>query len=93
MTKDELKLILQQGEGYNIEFKKSISKDIVQEITAFVNAAGGVLIVGIDDRNEVVGLTLKRIREKKFVKKSLDFRTLPAVAYGRANRLRDTENA
>lgn len=60
MTTEELEILLKQGEGYNIEFKSSIpskASDLANEICAFVNAAGGTIIVGIDDKGNTTGIT------------------------------------
>jgi ATP-dependent DNA helicase RecG len=44
ISEKEIQFILKQGEGYNIEFKKSASNTIAQEVCAFVNSAGGKLL-------------------------------------------------
>ena len=57
MNKKELNFILQEGEGYKIEFKEnfgSIDKDLV----AFANAEGGRILVGVDDAKKVKGFKL-----------------------------------
>ncbi len=42
MNRKELKFILQEGEGYKIEFKEGFySKTIAREMTAFANSSGG----------------------------------------------------
>lgn len=56
MSEQELELILQEGEGFNIEFKQSISKDIAEEVCAFANAAGGTLLIGITNDNKICGI-------------------------------------
>ncbi|MBA7584082.1 hypothetical protein ES708_26035 [subsurface metagenome] len=38
MNKDELQLILEEGEGYRIEFKKSMTS-IDKELVAFTNSS------------------------------------------------------
>jgi len=40
MNKDELQLILEEGEGYRIEFKESMTS-IDKELVAFTNSSGG----------------------------------------------------
>ena len=57
MTEKELELILQEGEGYRIEFKEALSS-IDKEITAFANASGGIIYIGITDDNQVKGITI-----------------------------------
>lgn len=44
MTYEEIKNIISQGEGMNIEFKKSttdITKDVYETVCAFSNREGG----------------------------------------------------
>lgn len=65
MTINELEIILQQGEGYNVEFKQSVSKEIAQEICAFANAAGGTLLIGIKDDNSVCGVTTDNVMRSR----------------------------
>jgi len=60
MTEEEILNIVAQGEGYNAEFKESIPsrlRDIAEEICAFANSSGGVLIIGVNDSNQIVGVT------------------------------------
>jgi ATP-dependent DNA helicase RecG len=40
MNQQELMLILQEGEGYKIEFKEKLA-NIDKEIVAFANSSGG----------------------------------------------------
>ena len=65
MTNKELEKILTQGESYTIEFKRSISKDIKNEICSFVNSSGGQIFIGVDDDNTVCGIkTDNKIRSQ-----------------------------
>lgn len=61
MTEQELHLLLQQGEGYNIEFKQSIpskATELAKELCAFANANGGILLVGVDDNGKILGVNI-----------------------------------
>ncbi len=58
MTKEEIEILLKLGEGYNIEFKKRLSKDISNEICSFLNSSGGTILVGINDDNNVEGIVI-----------------------------------
>lgn len=58
MNEENIKHILKQGEGYNIEFKRSINKDLPKEICSFVNASGGKIFIGINDNNTVCGVNM-----------------------------------
>jgi len=55
MNKEELKLMLQEGEGYKIEFKESLS-NIDKDIVAFANSSGGRIFVGVTDKGEIKGI-------------------------------------
>lgn len=53
--------IVNSGEGYNAEFKVNIPsnlKSITEEVCAFANASGGVVLIGVDDKNTIKGVTL-----------------------------------
>jgi predicted HTH transcriptional regulator len=53
-----LKLLVRQGEGQQLEFKlKSNHPDkIMKEVVAFANSDGGKLIIGVADNKELIGL-------------------------------------
>ena len=57
MDKDELQLILEEGEGYRIEFKESMTS-IDKELVAFVNSSGGRIFLGITDNKEIKGIKI-----------------------------------
>jgi len=55
----QIEKILQEGEGKTVEFKTSkdqLNKDVFETICAFLNRAGGFLILGISDKKEVLGV-------------------------------------
>jgi ATP-dependent DNA helicase RecG len=54
-NKENIIELIRQGEGYYLEFKESLNKDIPKEICAFANSAGGTLIIGVNDQNQIVG--------------------------------------
>jgi len=61
LTSDDIKLLITSGEGYNAEFKVSIPskvKELTEEVCAFANAAGGVLLIGVNDQNKIVGVAV-----------------------------------
>jgi len=49
MTKLELEYILQEGESYLVEFKEKVKSSLSRELTAFANASGGRIFIGVDD--------------------------------------------
>ena len=57
----EIKSIVNSGEGFNAEFKVNLPtnlKSITEEVCAFANASGGVLLIGVDDKNIIKGVTI-----------------------------------
>jgi predicted HTH transcriptional regulator len=53
-----LKKLVAQGEGQNLEFKRKAShpEKIVREMIAFANSSGGILLLGIGDDGSIPGL-------------------------------------
>jgi ATP-dependent DNA helicase RecG len=61
LSVDEIIAIIASGEGYNVEFKLSVPskvRELSEEVCAFANAAGGVLLLGVDDNNQVIGVVI-----------------------------------
>ncbi len=56
-NKDILKLILEEGEGYKIEFKGKLS-GLDKEIVAFANSSGGKIYIGISDDLKIKGIKI-----------------------------------
>jgi ATP-dependent DNA helicase RecG len=55
VNKKEFKFILQEGEGYLIEFKERVA-NIDKEMVSFANGAGGRIFIGIADDGKVIGI-------------------------------------
>lgn len=56
MNKKHLNNLHALGEGFTTEFKKSGASNLGREICAFANATGGVILIGVDDAGEIVGV-------------------------------------
>ena len=54
ITEKELKFILQEGEGYKVEFKESLN-NIERELIAFANSSGGRIFLGVSDDGLIKG--------------------------------------
>ncbi len=50
--------LLQQPEGKTLEFKRDLSspRNVLKTLVAFANAAGGCLVIGVDDSRQVLGV-------------------------------------
>lgn len=65
LNEKNIKSLIASGEGYNVEFKVGIPskiKDVTEEICAFANAAGGSLLLGVDDNNIVQGVVFNNAK-------------------------------
>lgn len=59
MTEEELLNIIQGGENIQVEFKKStheITKDVYDTVCSFSNRDGGIIILGVKDNGEILGV-------------------------------------
>ena len=58
MDQSELSELIKTQEGYNLEFKETLSTSIAKEICAFANASGGKIILGVKDDSTPIGYNL-----------------------------------
>jgi ATP-dependent DNA helicase RecG len=82
MTGKELINIIQQGETENIEFKQTFSKSVIETLVAFSNTKGGKVLIGINDKKEVRGVTINEETVQKWVneiKQSTNPEVVPSV--------------
>ncbi len=56
VNRQTLSDLIAQGEGPTTEFKRAMPSDLGREICAFANASGGVVLLGVTDRGEIVGV-------------------------------------
>ncbi|MCK5538356.1 MAG: putative DNA binding domain-containing protein, partial [Bacteroidales bacterium] len=57
MKYKDLELIIEEGEGYLIEFKEMIA-NIDKEMVSFANGSGGRIFIGITDNGELKGIKI-----------------------------------
>lgn len=60
MTEAELLDLIHSGENIRVEFKKStnnITKDVYDTICSFSNRDGGIIILGVNDEGEILGIS------------------------------------
>jgi len=58
MNRKEFLLLLEEGEGFQLEFKRKVTspEKIARAIIAFANTKGGTILFGIDDDKSIVGI-------------------------------------
>ena len=70
LSEEELLDVVARGEGKTTEFKRGLPRDdkVARTLAAFANTRGGLLIVGVGDRGELIGAprpreTMRKLRE------------------------------
>jgi ATP-dependent DNA helicase RecG len=61
MDEKQLDLLIREGEGLRAEFKERYSPRISQDIVAFANTKGGVILIGVCDDKTVAGAKLDNV--------------------------------
>lgn len=56
MNREMLANFIALGEGFTTEFKRAGTSGLGREICAFANATGGVILIGVTDAGEMVGV-------------------------------------
>ena len=54
MKRSDLLLLIKEGEGLTVEFKEKYTTKIVQDIVAFANSRGRILL-GVSDDGKIKG--------------------------------------
>ncbi|MCY3002808.1 MAG: ATP-binding protein [Planctomycetota bacterium] len=67
---EDLRSVIAKGEGRQVEFKRGLPRDhkTARTLVAFANTRGGLLLIGVGDKSELLGapkprVTLERLRE------------------------------
>ena len=56
VSENRLAQLTALGEGFTTEFKRSVPSNLGAEVCAFANATGGVILIGVTDDGDVVGV-------------------------------------
>ena len=58
MSKADLINLVERGESSFLEFKQKVAspEKLAREIAAFANSEGGIILVGVGDKGELIGL-------------------------------------
>jgi predicted HTH transcriptional regulator len=62
-TPDDIRTLIAQGESQRVEFKTKLRDGTIlgRLISAFANAEGGIVFVGVGDRGEIVGTDVEQV--------------------------------
>jgi ATP-dependent DNA helicase RecG len=58
LTKKALHKLIAMGEGYRVEFKESLPRDLARDLVGFANGNGGHVLLGVRDDGAIAGFKL-----------------------------------
>ena len=67
MTPEQLHTLISQGESETLEFKTSFSKAVIETLVAFSNSRGGQVLIGVDDKGNIKGLSITDETVQKWI--------------------------
>ena len=62
---EELKKLIELGEGFHLELKENVDKSFIEEVCAFANSGGGKIILGVSDKRVVKGVKTENVTRSK----------------------------
>jgi predicted HTH transcriptional regulator len=82
MKRKELIAIIEKGENINCEFKRKFStyEKIAKEMIAFANTSGGLILFGVDDNKEIVGVDSEKA-EVELISETAENYCVPPLEY------------
>jgi len=61
ITAEDIQRMVERGESYNVDFKVAVPqkvREITEEVCSFANAAGGYVLIGVDDHSAIKGAAI-----------------------------------
>jgi predicted HTH transcriptional regulator len=82
MKRRDLIELIEEGENLQVEFKRHFTtpEKIAREMIAFANTKGGILIFGVDDDREVIGVDSEK-SESEMIKDAAENYCEPPLEY------------
>ena len=80
MNIHDVKRLIEDGEGFELEFKRKVStpQKIARTIASFANTKGGIILFGVDDDGSIVGVESEKT-ELSLIDESARFLCEPPV--------------
>ena len=60
MDEKEIKKLIEKGESQKVEFKEKFDNETMETAVAFANSNGGIILIGIDDKEKIKGVSTGR---------------------------------
>ena len=76
--KKDIRQIIAEGESQQTEFKSSFNVEAMESITAFANAEGGCVLVGVSNKGKIVGVDTNEESVQQWVNE-IKSKTEPAI--------------
>ncbi len=58
MEENEIKDMIKKGESDRLELEENFDKDVFETTSAFANARGGIIFLGVNDKGEIKGVSV-----------------------------------
>ncbi len=80
MNYKDIHALLEEGEGFELEFKRKVSNPdkIAKAMVGFANTKGGTILFGVDDDHSIVGVESEK-SEVEMIRNVADFHCEPPV--------------
>lgn len=80
MNIHDVKMLIDEGEGFELEFKRKVSspKKIAKTLSSFANTKGGIILFGVDDDGSIVGVESEKT-ELSLIEESAQINCEPPV--------------
>ena len=90
MSSRSLHNLIEQGEGTQLEFKRTLSSAtrIARTLAAFANTSGGTLLIGVADDKKIVGI-ISELAEVRTLEQATDELIEPALTVSYETRKQD----
>lgn len=74
MKLNDLKLLIEEGEGFELEFKRKFSTPIkvAKTLMSFANTKGGIVLFGVDDDRTIIGVNSEK-EEMEMIQTAANF--------------------
>ncbi len=81
MNIHDLKLLIEEGEGFELEFKRKVSSPlkIAKTMSSFSNTSGGLILFGVDDDGSIIGVESEKT-ELDLIDEAAEFFCDPPVS-------------
>jgi len=69
MDEKELLKLIEGGESEKVELKENFDKEAIETAVAFANANGGIILIGVDNKRKIRGISIGKETLKDWINK------------------------